>query len=348
MSPDLSVAVPSPLASLAALAGLWLAIALASALALHLLWPAFERRLARAAPEPRARVAWLAATLPVALPSAIVLLCALPGLAGFLSGAGDHCLGHGDHPHFCPVHATLSMSPPLAVAIAAFAAVSIALARRAVPALRALVREGRWLARRRGRRLAPDVRLLDAPIPLALTHGFVRPAIWLTPALLDPLAEDERAVVIAHERAHVARRDPARFLIASLASVLLGPRLRARILDALRLASEQACDLIAADVVGDRLRVAETLVHVERLMTRAPRPLGTAAALVDSGLRARVAALLAPDPRRPARIATRPLPIPTAWILAAAALLLASPVHHLAEHLLEGLLRSLVGLHDHF
>ena len=32
------------------------------------------------------------------------------------------------------------------------------------------------------------------------------------------------------------------------------------------------------------------------------------------------------------------------WMLAVGALLLASPVHHLAEHALEALLRSMVGL----
>ena len=115
------------LASIAALASLWLALIALVALVTRILWPWVARASRGWDPEDRARVAFLAAVAPVLVPSAVVVLCALPGIAGLLTGAGDHCIGHGDHPHFCPVHATLAMTPLLGVAFAGSTALIITL-----------------------------------------------------------------------------------------------------------------------------------------------------------------------------------------------------------------------------
>jgi len=189
--------------------------------------------------------------------------------------------------------------------------------------------------------LEPGVQLVAGETPIALTSGLYKPKIWIARTLFDALDETDRAVVLAHERAHVARRDPARFLAAFLASALHFPRIRADLLEALQLATEQSCDAVAAERAGvDGLRVAETLLRVERLMQRAPRRVSLTAALVDTSLPARIEALVAlaaPTPN-----SERSLRWP--WLVALGALLLASPVHHLAEHALEALLRSMVGL----
>jgi Zn-dependent protease with chaperone function len=329
------------LASLAALASLWLAVALLVALAARVLWPIVARIGASRDPETRARLAFLAAVSPVLVPSGVVLLCALPGLLGALTGAGDHCSGHGTHPHFCPVHATLAMTPLLGLGLAAFATlVASQIVQTAFFGL-ALAREQRWLERRRVGELEPGVHLLSGDTPIALTCGVAAPEIWLAQGLLGALDEQDRSVVLAHERAHVARRDPARFLAASVASRLLFPSVRADVLRALRLSAEQACDARAAECIGDDLQVAATLLRVERLMQRAPRALAFAVTLVDASLPARIAALVSRSEQTTThRASGRRWP----WILAVAALLLASPVHHLAEHALEALLRSMVGL----
>lgn len=330
------------LASLAVLSGLWVLLALATALAASLLARPIQRTLERGDPEQRARRAWLVATAPMMLPSLLVLVCALPGLVGALLGVGDHCAAHGDHPHFCLIHATVAMSPVAGAMLALFAALVLRTARSGVAGLRSGLRETRWLVRRRIRALAPGVHLIDSPEPIALTHGIVFPEIWISQALYAALDEEERAIVLAHERAHARRRDSARLLFAGIAATLHRAALREPLLRALRLATEQACDASAARRVGDPLRVASTLLRVERLM-RGTRPpaLHGAAALVDTSLPARIEALLAtpqPPPRAPRRW-------PAGWLLLVAALLLASPLHHLAEHVLEVVIRSMVGVH---
>jgi Zn-dependent protease with chaperone function len=277
----------------------------------------------------------------VLVPSGVVLLCALPGLLGALTGAGDHCTGHGDHPHFCPVHATLPLTPLLAVGLVSFAALLVLFVVRAGEVARGLARERRWLERRRTGTLAPGVKLLSGETPIALTCGLASPEIWIAQSLLDGLEATDHAVVLAHERAHVERRDPARFLAAELASRLHLPRVRARLLGALRLAAEQTCDARAAESVGDGLQVATTLLRVERLMQRAPAAGAFGAALLDASLSARIEALIAAPAPPPARSLRRPA---WPWLLAAGALGLAAPVHHLAEHALEAVLRSMVGL----
>ncbi len=330
------------LASLAALASLWLVMALLVALAARVFWPLVARSSAARDPETRARHAFFAAIAPLAVPSGVVLLCALPGLLGALTGAGDHCSGHGEHPHFCPVHATLAMTPLLGLGLAAFATLVVSqVVQTALHGL-ALVRERRWLERRRVGELEPGVHLLTGDTPIALTCGVASPEIWIAQGLLGALDEQDRSVVLAHERAHVARRDPARFLAASVASRLHFPDIRRDVLHALRLAAEQACDARAAERVGDGLQVAATLLRVERLMQRAPRKTAFAATLVDASLPARIEALVArsESAATPNRASGRRWP----WLLVVGALLLASPVHHLAEHALEALLRSMVGL----
>ncbi len=326
---------------MSALAALWLCLALLVALAAGALGPALARLVRPRSPERRAQLAWLAAVAPVLVPTGVVLLCSLPGLLGALTGAGDHCTGHGEHPHFCPVHAQLPFTPQLAAALAGFVAVAGGLAGRGLLAARDLAREARWLARRAGGTLAPGVRILEHETPLALTRGLATPEIWIARSLLEALEPAEREVVLAHERAHAERRDPARFLVAELASGLHFPRVRRALLGALRLAAEQACDARAAERVGDGLRVASTLLHVERLMRGAPGRRALGAALLDASLAARIEALIEAPP--PGPVAAR-RGAGWTWLLCASALLLAAPVHHLAEHALEAVLRSMVGL----
>ncbi|MBK7951477.1 MAG: M56 family metallopeptidase [Deltaproteobacteria bacterium] len=280
------------LAALGVLAGLWLALAVLTALATALIWPRLAFALRAARPELRARLAWLAAVGPVAIPTALTLLCTLPGLVGALAGVGDHCIAHGDHPHFCPIHATAPLTPWVVTSLFACTAILAALAHVSFSAIRTERRETRWLARRRSDRVASDVRLLDTHEPIALTHGLHAPAIWIARPLHEALSDEERVVVFAHERAHAERRDPARLLAASIASRLHLPAMRRRLLFDLRLASEQACDAQAARRVGDPLRVADALLHVERLMRGIASPLPSATALVDTSLPARIEALL--------------------------------------------------------
>lgn len=328
--------------ALALLSLLWLALALSTSLAIALAWSAIERRLARHGPEWRAAGAFRVALAPLTLPSAAALLCVLPGLAGALLGVGDHCSAHTDHPHLCLVHAGRLPTWLVVVAGLATGALTVRAGAATWPGLLAQLRERAWLARRRLEGESPTgVRRIAGRDALALTHGLLRPRIWISQLLLDALTPAEQEVVIAHERAHVERRDPARLLAARIAGVLHLPGVRLRLDPLLRLATEQVCDGRAARAVGDPLLVASTLLRVERLIP--PRSAGAgAAALVDDQLPARITALLAPDAG--AAPLPSPRPVLLSMLLAGAVLLLARPLHHLAEHGLEHVLRSLVGV----
>ncbi|MEZ4333657.1 MAG: M56 family metallopeptidase [Myxococcota bacterium] len=379
------------LASLAALSGLWLLLALLAAIATPLVWPLAQRLVRDRGADAHARVAWLAAVAPVLLPTILVGLCALPGIAGALFGPGDHCAAHGDHPHFCAIHATRALPASSALLLLALAPVGLPLLVGLVRDLRRGRRESRWLRQRQLDSPSPGLHRLDSALPIALSHGLRRPEIWISRSLDAALTPAERAVVLAHERAHVARRDPARLALAALASRLHFPVFRDRVLSALRLAAEQACDADAARAVGDPLRVAATLLRVERLLQGTPSDLRFAAPLLDASLPARIEALVASDAEATARGATygtdparnsasdprsphRPSPFPSpspspfpsahtaspvsppaasptrrnraGWILGAIALAfaVARPLHHLAEHALDAVLRSMVGL----
>lgn len=90
-----------------------------------------------------------------------------------------------------------------------------------------------------------------------------RAEICVPAQLLQSLSHDALAAVLAHELAHLERRDPLWFLIASWVETVawLVPTNRwaaARF----RESAEHACDDRAAVLIGDRLSVARALTHV--------------------------------------------------------------------------------------
>lgn len=49
--------------------------------------------------------------------------------------------------------------------------------------------------------------------PMACCYGFARPRIAVTAGLIDRLDDEELIAVLGHERAHLCRRDPLRYLV---------------------------------------------------------------------------------------------------------------------------------------
>jgi Zn-dependent protease with chaperone function len=179
----------------------------------------------------------------------------------------------------------------------------------------------------------PEAELLAADVPLALTVGAFRPRVVVSEGLVRALAPDALAAVLAHERAHVRRRDALRAWLAGALSRLHLPRIRRELLAALALASERACDEAAAEATGDRLLVAEAILAVERLAPRAPAA-ALAASFGASAVPARVEGLLGdlapPSEPRLVRL--------YAAAAVASAIPLTEPLHHGVEHLLRLLL----------
>jgi Zn-dependent protease with chaperone function len=116
--------------------------------------------------------------------------------------------------------------PPLPAALL-FSLAVLALGNGAATAIRVLVRALRFnrsLDRiaapppprlvRVGRSLGLEDRLtyLDEPAVIACCYGFVRPRVAVTSELLARLDDEELLAALAHERHHLLRRDPARYL----------------------------------------------------------------------------------------------------------------------------------------
>ena len=138
---------------------------------------------------------------------------------------------------------------------------------------------------------------MDCAAPLALTAGLSRPEVYISSSLLASLPSDMLRVIVAHERAHVRRRDGLIQFVAHIVSLLHLPGIRRRLLADLSLACEQACDQEAAREVGDPLRVAETLLAVARWFTPAKCVSAVGALSFGSGdLVPRIEALLSTAP----------------------------------------------------
>lgn len=131
--------------------------------------------------------------------------------------------------------------------------------------------------------------------------GVYRPVLVLSPRTLASLTAAELAAVLAHELAHLQRRD---HLLRPLAGALRGMMfflpLAHRLLALLELEQEKAADDLAVAVTGDRLLYGATLLKAWRLMNgEAVRPVMAGVAVRFAGtagsLALRVERLLA-DP----------------------------------------------------
>lgn len=69
------------------------------------------------------------------------------------------------------------------------------------------------------------VLFLDQPVIAAFCFGLIRPRIVLSAGMLERLDDDELLAVLAHERHHLRRRDPLRYLLlhTATASALMFP-----------------------------------------------------------------------------------------------------------------------------
>jgi beta-lactamase regulating signal transducer with metallopeptidase domain len=160
----------------------------------------------------------------------------------------------------------------------------------------------------------------------------VRPRVLISRGLLESLGSEERSVVLAHERAHVRRRDAlAAGVVRALAGVHL-PRVGSWLVNELGVAAEQACDDEAATAVADRVAVASAILTVERAVWRstAPRLELVGIAFGARAVERRVEALLA-EPLPPTSLRSLTGPLGVALL---AVVLHAGALHHATEFLL--------------
>jgi len=290
--------------------------------------------LQRWEPGARHRAVVMLAALPAG--SALVLLFAasLPSVLALAAPWLDHCTVHGgDHAHLCFVHL-----PEVGIRLGLLAALAYLVLRGAIRVARAgagFVRAGRIVAalERSGEPSGMhDLTLVEAEQPICVAAGLFRPRILMSRGLFGLLVTEERAIVLAHERAHIRRRDIVVSAVVRGLTALHLPAASRWLRSELAVAAEQACDEEAAVEYGDRLVVAATILKVERAMraasTGALAPVAMAFGL--TAVERRVEALLgAPEPARSLR-----LPVAMMGGAVLAALLLADELHHLTESVL--------------
>ena len=150
------------------------------------------------------------------------------------------------------------------------------------------------------------------------TLGTLRPAVYATEALLAHLSPREQEAVLAHEAAHIRRRDGLTRTLLHLFYQLFplpGGQLLCREWD---FATERACDAAAARAIGSRCDVATALIQVAAL-AGTPRTVLPAAVSFIGGaehVAERVEALLAsPNPTVTAGGRFAPISVATASVL---------------------------------
>lgn len=271
--------------------------------------------------------AWLLA--PLWAPVVVLAAASLPGLLGVVSAALDHCgaHAHAHHHHLCWLHPPHASGHVAAWLVPALVGVPAALLLGAE--LRRMLRAARLaagvVAFGRIGALGADVRVLDEARPLALAVGWRRPVVLVSQGLIAALDAATLAVVVAHERAHVARGDTRWAAVEQMAARLLPRFVGAPLVARIQLAREQVCDDAAAAQVGSRVEVARALTRVARLGL-APGGVSIAGAALE----ARVTGLL--DPPRHRR--------PVAPLLVLFGLVLAGigPLHAAVEYGITALL----------
>lgn len=164
-----------------------------------------------------------------------------------------------------------------------------------------------WAAATSARVDPAVVRVVEGLPNPAFTVGWLRPRIYVARALADRLAPAELAALIAHEGAHVARRDPLRLSVLRFFACLLFwlPVLRRLVEDMVDEAEVEADDRAAGD---QPLVLAAAIVRVAE-WTQAPwlpaRAIGAVGFTCRDTLERRVRRLAGEEPAAPSHVTRR-------------------------------------------
>jgi hypothetical protein len=162
---------------------------------------------------------------------------------------------------------------------------------------------------------------LHAPVAL----GWMRPAIIMPSGLAKSLDDEQLACVLAHEAAHVARRDTLVALVQQLAAALFWwnglVHVVNRRIDRLR---EWLCDEQVISQRGHGMPLAQAIVHVAAWSQSRRHTMPLAAALVENSrhLEDRIIRLTAEDPPMSPRMNTSSLTLLTGFTLCLGGMLL--------------------------
>jgi hypothetical protein len=190
--------------------------------------------------------------------------------------------------------------------------------------------------RRLGQPISEDglCRIVPSPEPFAFAVGIFEPVVAVSPPLWDKLTFGQRQVLLAHERAHVNRRDLLVSQILWAASLFGAPTTGRTALSLWELTSELLCDREAVLAAGRPSIVADAILAVARMRKR-PTALPLTAVGAHGYVMERIESLLREEPDgapAAARLST------LGWLGVALFLfgctVFSEPLHHLLETLL--------------
>lgn len=117
------------------------------------------------------------------------------------------------------------------------------------------------------------LRFIDSDVPIAYTDGFFKPSIHLSRGLASALDDAQLRGVLAHEYAHVKRRDNlAIFLALAVRDFLFVFPLSHLLFGVFMREKEHAADDLAVELTGDPVGLAEAIVKVARLKSSGRKP----------------------------------------------------------------------------
>ena len=183
--------------------------------------------------------------------------------------------------------ATAQSWPLVAMAMAVVLVIGIPLIRRWLAVARGCLIAHRMLPPSKGPQAVPA--LSDLPTPNAVVAGLLRPRIVADRQWWASLSDDDRRLVLAHEDAHLHRRDPLTLAVLLVLGAFAPAAAIAGVRTAWENYAELCADSAAATEIGDPLAVAEALLKHHRSSSLIP---GFTTAWTGGRLETRVRALL--------------------------------------------------------
>jgi Zn-dependent protease with chaperone function len=296
-----------------------------AAVLLHL----FARTFERLSSARRADALFLLSMLPAVGTMVVLVGTAAPSLLALFGIGHDHCDFHGHHPHLCIVH-SIELRP----AIAAIGTISMAMFfYRATMLARSALRTSNDLGRLEslGARRNGTFPAIVVPAPMCHAIGIFRRRILLSDELQKSLTPAELGAALAHEEAHLLRRDPAALSFLRMAGLFSMPALARLLSMRFRQAIEEAADARAAESVADPSLVARALVKVAALHHRSIDTFSSVPAFGRTSLERRVRLLLGDAPLVTAEPLSLVIGIAGILTSTSLALLHSSALHHAVE-----------------
>jgi hypothetical protein len=152
--------------------------------------------------------------------------------------------------------------------------------------------------------------VVDDTAPILALVGVFSPKFIAARSIIDSCTEQEIAMIVAHERGHLAARDNLkRWVMLSLPDFLRPRKIHREMLEAWHQAAEDAADDAATG--GDLYARADLAALLLKVVRAVPRPAPTAAVVSPfvevNGLERRVRRLMKPELEPPAPLAIVPI-----------------------------------------